>query len=424
MPLYRAALLSFAAALTHAQTRPVEELNKTLPKYIQFKAEYRVRLEGFRGGAFQNATNDFYELGRLRADAIVQPTRWMKFHFQTQDSWSPHFNRKPHGPPLENRLDLRWGFFELGDTEKGAWAVRTGRQSLIFGAGRLMGDPAWSNTGRTWDAVRLTLRDKKRGLRLDTFTGAVVKLRADGFDQSEPGDNLHGLYGGLEKLVPKGLIEPYLYWRVRVGGLNFWVPGFRAAGQLPRGFDYSIEGVLQRGSFRRDTVSAHAAHGWLGRTMPKWRGKPRFWSEYNYASGDRDPSDRQRGTFDQLYPAAHDRIGFSDQIGWKNIHHWKTAADIRPWKSIAIIPSYHQMWLASARDGLYATNNAIVARRADGSAGRHVGQEFDLTGTFAVNKTFTIAAGFAHLHAGGFLRKATRDGHNYSFPFFSLLTSF
>src|SRR6185295_6544670 len=99
------------------QTLPSEQLNQVLPEWLQLSMEYRLRVEGFTGGSFRFGNDDDYQLRRLRMNATVRPLRWMKFQFQGQDSRSPNRNLEPHGPPLEDGMDLRGGFLELGDME-------------------------------------------------------------------------------------------------------------------------------------------------------------------------------------------------------------------------------------------------------------------------------------------------------------------
>jgi hypothetical protein len=59
-----------------------------------------------------------------------------------------------------------------------------------------------------------------------------------------------------------------------------------------------------------------------------------------------------------------------------------------------------------------------VAKVADGSAGRYVGQELDFQALYTVSKQIQIAGGYAHLFPGTFLKRAT-PGHAYSFPYLS-----
>ena len=113
----------------------------------------------------------------------------------------------------------------------------------------------------------------------------------------------------------------------------------------PARLDYNVEMAVQRGSLGPDSVRAWAGHWQIRETLPGSR-TPHVTAEYNYASGDADPADGIRGTFDQLYPTAHDKYGLADQVGWRNIHHVRIGFDITPIKATPITVNYHSYWLA------------------------------------------------------------------------------
>src|SRR5262249_20399992 len=132
--------------------------------------------------------------------------------------------------------------------------------------------------------------------------------------------------------------------------------------------------------------------------------------------GDRNPNDGRRGTFDQLYPTGHDKIGLSDQVGWRNVEHGRAGIEMKPSKKLATSASYHAWWLASRHDGLYNAAGALVARVANGSAGRFVGQEADVQGTYPINPQMQLAVGYAHIFPGSFLKNTT-PGKPYNFSY-------
>ena len=334
--------------------------------------------------------------------------------------------RSPDGPPFEDTFDLRMAYAEFGDSEKKPVSLRVGRQELAFGEQRLIGHVSWLNTARSFDAVRATFRH--RGYRLDAFASSVVNVRESEFNKRADGNNFHGLYGGIEKLVPQAVIEPYLLWRLAprlraelgsLGNLDHKTTGFRWAGKLPAAFDYSVEMANQRGSLGTDEVRAWAGHWLLGRTLNRLAYKPRFFLEYNFASGDKNPGDGVIGTFDQLYPTPHDKTGLADQIGWKNIHHFRSGVEVKPAAQWLLSSSYHAFWLADRHDGLYGVNSALIVRVADGSAGRFVGQEFDVQAVWNASKATQITGGYAYLFPGTFLKNTT-PGSAYGFPFVSV----
>jgi Alginate export len=362
---------------------PTDELNRTLPNWLRFSGEERLRLEGFTGAGFQPDNSDAYLLNRFRFNLGLIPTSWLKFRFQVQDSRVWWKNQKPYAPPYQDTFDLRLAFIEMGDSEKQPVSLRVGRQEINLGDERLVGSSGWTNTARSFDAARLTLREGK--YRLDAFASSPVVLQDGNVGDHVPGNNLHGLYGGLQNVVPDATIEPYLLWRLTqrqrtetgtVGNLDFTTVGVRWVGKLPYNFDYASEMASERGSLGTDRIAAWAGHWVTGYTLPvSWT--PRWFGEYNYASGDHNGKDGVRQTFDQLFPSGHDKYGLADQVGWRNIMHIRTGIECKPRPKWMLSARYSAYWLADAHDALYNTSGTAVFRRADGSAGRFVGTEFD-----------------------------------------------
>ncbi|MBI4456718.1 MAG: alginate export family protein [Acidobacteria bacterium] len=403
-----------------------DALNKNLPRWLRFTGEYRSRLEGFTGGGFHTDNEDFYLLHRLRLNMSIQPIGWLKFYFQGQDARVFSKNSAPYGPPFQDIMDLRMAYVELGDVEKRATGFRVGRQELLFGERRLVGHGGWLNTARSFDAVRATVHHN--GYRVDAFATSVVNIRDGKFNESAAGDNLHGLYGAIDHLVPKAVLEPYVLWRLAprlktelgtMANLDLKTFGFRYVGKLPANFDYNTEVARQIGSVGTDDIGAWAGHWLIGCTVTRAPYQPRLIIEYNYASGDRAPLDGKRGTFDQLYPTAHDKYGLADQVGWRNIHHVRSGFEFRPNPKWLMMGNYHSWWLASARDGLYNAGGVLIAQVADGSAGRHVGQELDFQAVYSLQKQIQVSGGYAYLFPGNFLQKAT-PGKPYHFPYLML----
>ncbi len=409
---------------------PSDELNKNLPSWIRLSGEYRIRNEGQEGAAFKPSNDDNYLLSRLRLDLLLRPASWLKLFAQTQDSRVFWKNLKPYGPPYQNTFDLRIAYIEIGDSDKKNIGIRVGRQEINLGDQRLVGSTNWTNNARTFDAVRLTLRSG--GYRLDAFASSVV-VQVDGApDHHLQGSNLHGLYGGIDKLVPGAAIEPYIFWRLiprvktelgKIANEDMKTAGFRWVGKVRGGLDYGTEIAAQTGFAGKASIGAWAGHWVTGYTLAAARWKPRMLIEYNYATGDKNPKDGSRGTFDQLYPAAHDKYGLADQVGWRNIKDLRTGIELTPRHKMTSAVVYHDYWLASARDGLYAASGALMVRKLDGSAGTHVGQELDVQGFYAFNKSTLFGAGIGHLFPGEFLKKAS-PGHSYTYPFVTLAFSF
>jgi hypothetical protein len=403
-----------------------DEVHRGLPGWLRFSGEYRARFEGPTGIGFREGRDDAYLLNRVRIAATVQPAPWLKLVAQGQDARVFWNDVVPNAPPYQASMDLRMAYIELGDIESRPLSLRAGRQELLFGEQRVIGPVNWSNTSRTFDALRATFR--YGGWRVDAFAATVVVIRDDVFDRSTAGNNLHGVYASTDKLVPQATFQPYVLWRLAPrltaesgerGNLDLKTVGLRWVGKLPAGFDYNLEMAGQTGGLASDSARAWGGHWLLGFTIARARWQPRLIAEYNYATGDDDPRDGRRNTFDPLYPTAHDKYGLTDQVGWRNIHHLRWAVEAKPQPKLTVIANLHASWLASPRDALYNSGGAAVARSPDGSAGRHVGKDVNVQAAYALSRNLQIAGGVGRLIPGEFLKKAS-PGHAYLFPFVML----
>ena len=402
-----------------------DDVNAEFPKWLRLGAEYRARVEGFTGGGFKPNSEDAYLLSRVRINMFLLPTSWLKFGFQGQDAHVFWKNQNPAVPPYQDSMDMRQAYVEFGDIEKNRIGVRAGRQELAFGDERLIGNSNWTNTARSFDALRGTVRHGS--FRADLFAARVVKLQDGEFDWSTPGNNLYGIYGGIEKLVPKATVEPYFLWRRQSalktesgmpGISNFGTVGVRWVGKLPANFDYATEMDRQAGSLGTDTISAWAGHWVVGETLPNTHFKPRVSVEYNYASGDHNSKDGTRGTFDQLYATAHDKYGLADQVGWKNIRNARAGVDLKLAKKWGLTGRYDAWWLADPHDALYSAASTVVARNTAGTAGSFVGQEIDSVLAYTFSKYLQVSGGYGHIFPGTFLNNTT-PGESYNFPYAS-----
>jgi hypothetical protein len=156
-------------------------------------------------------------------------------------------------------------------------------------------------------------------------------------------------------------------------------------------------------------------HWELGRTWKKVRFAPRLWGEYNYTSGDADPNDGIRGTYDPLYAALHDKFGFADQIAGRNLKDIRGGVEAKLPHGIGAMIEFNDWRLASRFDGIY-TAQALVARSLSGTAGTHVGNEIDVITTWKMKGPVQGGAGLGYIIPGEFLKNTT-PGKHYIYPF-------
>lgn len=401
---------------------------RALPPWLDVGGQLRARVEAYSGGGFKPDNSDQYALTRVLLHASVKPTRSTSLFVEGMDARGPWKNKTPIGPPFRDHADLRQAYLQIGG-DKDPQLFRAGRLELGFGDGRLVGALPWANTARTFDGARYAIAGS--GYRIDAFASSVVKVEQDKFDRSIPGNNFYGVYSSLSRLLPQSAVEPFFFWRRQSGlttelgqraTMNFGTLGLRTAGKLPSSFDYDLQMAAQRGSLGAESINAWAGHWLLGYTVAASL-SPRLWTEYNQASGDDNPTDNKRGTFDQLYPTGHDKYGLTDLVGWQNMKHVRSGLDIAITKAWTATARYSRYWLADAHDALYSGGGAVLARSPTGVAGTYVGQEVDVITSTKLRQGLGFSAGLGRLTPGTFLKNTT-PGKPYTYPYAMLTYEF
>jgi hypothetical protein len=256
------------------------------------------------------------------------------------------------------------------------------------------------------------------GVRVDAFASSVVVIAQNAFDRWKTGETLSGTYVSLSRLIPKGVVEPYLLGRFQnsvagelgnIGEGATYTFGVRTAGMLPRRFDYGVEVAAQRGHLATDTIDAWAGHYALGWTVVPSAMKPRLVVEFNNASGDGDPRDGRRQTFDQLYPTNHTKYGIADQMGWRNMRDAMVGIELFPAAKLKLSTDAHRLFLATTADGLYSAPGTLKVLNRKATS-RTVGTELDFQSVYAFSKELSLGAGVGALLASDYLAQSTSAG--------------
>ena len=406
---------------------PMSQLDQQLPGWIRFGWEERFRYEGYHDSSFKLHNNDSYILLRSRLSMTIKPTSWFKVVTQVQDA-RPFMQKPPWGPPNLNAWDLKLAYVQFGDPEKHWISVRVGRQLINYN-NTIIADSEWRNQARSYDAVVANMHYSR--YRLGLFAASAVIPSAEGISHHEEGNNIYGAYGGIESLFPNSVLEPFVLWRlqpsvaiettakVKTGKQDEWAYGFRYKGLAAKNLDYSAEWIGERGNDGPNYIDAWGTTDGLGyRFQPVWW-KPRVFWQYDYATGDRNPKDGVHGTFDTMYPTAHDRFGIADVAGWQNITDERVGLTVEPRHRWTFTGQYLDLWLASATDALYNTSGGVIVRDTTGRSGRHIGQEYDAYTWYELNRHVNIGTGVGHLQGGEFLQRMTK-APNYTYPYFAI----
>ncbi|MFN7921148.1 MAG: alginate export family protein [Bryobacteraceae bacterium] len=387
-----------------------EWLGENTNKKLQALFEIRQRAEDRTGQVFGRDRDLAADYIRTRFGLTAKPTPWMKLQGLAQDTRSPFYGLPAPGN-VRDPLDLQEGYAEfLSSTGKGL-GLTVGRQMINYGDARLIGSPQWGYTARTWDTGRLYYIWKKA--RLEFLHVSPVVTVGTGFNKPVLGDRIFGSYNTFKEVVGKTTFDVYMvrhnqnrpggFTGVGTMGINTF--GTRWAIPLPSNFRFTAEGALQNGHVG---LLAHRAGAWVGQVGYKtavFKKPVDFANEYKFASGT-NPTSGKSGTFDQLYPAAHDKFGHVDLLGWRNIHNIKSLTTLNVRKTWSWMLMYNSSWLANTRDALYNGQGRVIVRSANGTAGRYVGQEVDLFTNIQLAK-FTIATGIGQFIPGTFVKRAT-----------------
>jgi hypothetical protein len=400
-------------------TDPGKQLNELLAektnKRLQVLFEMRQRFEDRPGQVFGRDRDLAADYVRTRFGMTVKPLPWIKLSGMAQDVRVAGYGLPPPGN-VRDPLDLQEGYIELFSPKQLGPGATIGRQMINYGDTRLIGSPQWAYTARTWDTARLYHVTKR--FRTEVLFISPVQTRNNEFNHPVLGDRIWGTYNTVKDIGVKNTVDFYIlrHDQNRPGGftgagtLGINVFGSRWAFPLPANFRLTLEGVLQSGHVG---PLSHRAEGWVGQVGYKTTlfGKPLdLANEYKFASGT-DPASGQDGTFDQLYPAAHDKLGHVDLIGWKNIHNIRSINTLTVRKGWNCVLMYNSSWLANTHDALYNAQGRAIVRSANGSAGRYVGQEVDLYANYQV-MGFSIGAGVGYFIPGEFVRNTTPGAHS------------
>ncbi len=396
---------------------------------LQLTFEQRGRYEDRTGNTFGKDVDVATGLYRTRLGLTYTPVPWLKLSGMVQDARAPWYGP---GAPNTVRDAMGWheGYIELFPSYKEGFGMTVGRRMLNYGEGRLIGTPQWSNLSRTYDHTRIYWRSAKA--QVEVLMVSPVKIRVGEFNRPELGDRVVGTYNVFPDFYRSQLFECYVlrHDQNRPGGftggsskdgtdkLGTNTFGFRLTGPVMYGVKYSLEAALQNGKIGPADQRAGAWFASLSRRWMVARRALDVEGEYKYASGTANPADpTHSGTFDQLYPANHDKFGHEDIFGWRNVHNARSLTTMGLTKNLAINFMYDNYWLANLKDGIYNGSGKLIVRSATGAAGRHVGQETDVFGTYKY-RHFTFGAGYGHFFSGQFIEKTTPGvGSTYLYIF-------
>jgi hypothetical protein len=308
--------------------------------------------------------------------------------------------------------------------------LRVGRLTLDLGKRRLIARNRYRNTvnnflGADWAWRGADGSNARLFYILPMMTepaDAASQLDNEiGLDHTIRGTRVIGGYYQLPPLADKSVVETYLLDydvdppQSSVASAAHWVAAgaraFRTA--KPGGWGYEAEGVWEWGraggtvngvahsNLEQNAYLLHLEAGYAFDTALR----PTLLVQYDYASGDKNPSDTTIERFGGLFGARRfdfGPTGIYGAISRSNIDTPGLRLTLAPktrWQSML---SYRWLFLAEARDQWVGSGWSDPT----GLSGRTIGKQLEASFTWAaIENRLSIEPGFAHLELGRFARE-------------------
>jgi hypothetical protein len=294
-----------------------------------------------------------------------------------------------------NTVELSQLYLDIGKDV----IVRPGRQEVLYGDGRIVWNPDWSNEGIFFQGVR-------------SMWKASPSLQIDGLylqplvypEQPVMGDEL--LYGMYSTWKPGKNSDLQLYYlsnlRKNKGlgkrDMELNIPGVRYAFSCGSKLTGSFEGALQTG---RNGTNEQNAYAYFMKVKQKigmpW--EPSIGVKYDCASGDSNPKDSVYDGFEIMYNTKHGIFGNMDMIGQKNVRDFAATFTLKPFKQTELLLSHHWLRLDSPTDAWYGPRGNVFMKDPSGKWGTDMGTEMDYEIRYDTHR-WNIWAGYGMLTPG------------------------
>lgn len=374
------------------------------------------------------------ERGAVRAQITLQDARALG---------SPTPTARLAGARGLGRLEPYEAFAELRSSGVRPTYLRLGRQAVVWGEGRLIGDADFAPAARSLDAARGHIAvgsfDFEALAAILEVPGPLGAAFSDTASASVSGVQLFGLTAKWT-LDPLLKVEAFGLARIsrsngdELDGSRFaasrlagerYTAALRASGD-GKGWTYGAEGAYQLGATSSlaiggTDISAWAAAAHVSKTLDQLVFMPTFRIAGSYASGD----DRKGvyKQFDPLLPDPQRFHGQMDLFSWSNMMDVSGRAQIVPWNDASIALEYRYARLAQAQGewvGGYMTAVGSSARPPvlittppvgrPSSNETELGHELDVVFAYRPWVPFELRAGWSGLLLGDGA-KATMMAH-------------
>ncbi len=451
---------------TLIETEPpkyVKQLNKTWLKdykgledisWLDIGLDYRFRYE-YRDNDFRRAKDVIDEPFLIRTRGyvgiknILDPLR---FAVEVGDARRSHsqFTREfdtrdiNYAEVIQAYLEFFSNESPFGQDDLGnerPISIKFGRQALEQVDKRLLARNGNRNTTNSFQGLRVTIGQQENDWRLEAFAFNPMQRFINQSDARNDSQKFYGVMADWQKWSDVVTLQPYYYLFEQDGSkvkynLNgreetyssrkidrtIHSAGLRAYGVIGKtGWDYDTNYVNQWGSqdasLTNKTSIGHDAYAYsaeIGYSFAQaW--KPRVSAFYGLATGDKKSTDKKSQRFERLFGSSRPWSN-GDSFEMSNIRTAKVRVELDPKiafiSNLKIDTGYSWYHLESDTD---TWGPASLIDRT-GRSGDRIGEEFDITARFPINKFVNTSIGYAHFWAGDYTKHATQLVANSNDP--------
>jgi len=436
--------------------------------------EIRIRYEYRNNTSFNsNNTNESAASHRVRLNVGYDLTPDVSFFAQLQDAriWGTEGNGLTGGPAGSGigavssgnlggtGVDLHQGYILVKNILLEGLSLKAGRQEIIFGDQRLIGNFGWSQIGNSFDAVRLThsmplgdvdlfwarISESEVGAGCGTAGTSSTTASCSGIifpangAKATTDQDLYGAYITL-KAIPNWTVEPYYFLlkdsrpiattaftQAQASGQARSTLGGRINGKAA-GLDATAEGAWQFGSASSNVagttannlhINAWAGAARAGYTLDAVPMKPRLGVEVTYATGDGCVASGATAcqaaghfnTFDNLFPTNHFKFGALDLGSWRNMVAYSAVFDVKPTPASKFQVNVWLFRLANRHDNWYRAGQFVYGATGANNQAASLGRELDIHYFRTLKEKFKFEIGYGHFWAGDYISNAGKNGN-------------
>lgn len=393
---------------------PIKNIRLDNDWRLSIGGEFRFRMESSTNaayGAIAEPTQDNVQLYRMYTHFDLKYRDAARVFLQLGSALIGDRER-PTRAIDENRFAVQQLFVDLKPFGDGTpLTLRVGRQDLQYGNQRFVSPLDWANTRRRFDAVKLFWTAET--WQFDVFYAKPVIVRAEHPDRYEEDLDFYGAYFTYTGVDRHG-VDVFFFAlddtsnRTNPNGASGDMSRYTLGGRFwgkNGNWDYEAMLAGQWGTWAGDTIHAWAWTVDGGYTFAERPWQPRVGAAFDFASGDSNPrAGSTAGTFDQLFPLGHAWLGLIDVIGRQNINAFNL--NLTAWpvpKKVNARLAWHTFWLNAKEDFQYNAGGAPGRRDPTGNSGREVGQEFDLTVLWKIDRQSALLFGYSHFWDNDFI---------------------